>query len=137
LLEFGTPPVNILLHALKETLKFEKELIEYFSNKSIKDVEHLLDEAGGLRSGDDQDDDLEEENPNSLDAINRRFEHFQRQKEMKKRREERLENLKQMKVAKFKNIISQTFDPYLKIYIEQEDTFVLFSLLNSLFQSSE
>lgn len=118
ILEKSEPEVKVLLHAIRETLKWENEMCSHFAKQPM-----MNDNSNHSHSDqeeddeDEEEDDEEEENPQSAAAIQKRYRKFQKQRERKERKNNPTIQLEK----KFKGIISSTFDKYTKIYINQED----------------
>ena len=114
ILEKSVPDVKILLHAIRETLKWEREMCSYFAKQPLITDAYEEEED----EEEEPEDDEESENPHSAAAIARRYKKFQKQRERKERK-----NQPQVQIEKkFKGIISATFDKYTSIYIAEEDS---------------
>ena len=129
-LNYSRCEVNVLLHALKETIAFENEICEFFSKLplfALLTEEDALSGEHQAVSDDEEEDKIDEVNRNSAEAIARRMEAFKRRKEKERRKLEMKEKNIERTFSRFKGIISKTFDPFMNIYTDQEDQFV-FSL---------
>jgi vacuolar protein sorting-associated protein 53 len=119
ILERAVPDVKILLHAIRETLKWEKEMSILFAKMPSTTALPTAPESprGGPETAqkDGEGDDEDENNPHSAAAIAKRYRKFQEEKKQ------------QQQVAgpqpdpKYLGMISSTFNPYMDIYIKEED----------------
>ena len=109
------PDVKILLHAIRESLKWEREMCAYFAKQPMMTDNFEDTEEPVVEEPEDEDED---ENPHSAAAIAKRYKKYQMQKELKERRNAPGKIIE----AKFKGIISSSFNDYMGIYISEEDS---------------
>jgi vacuolar protein sorting-associated protein 53 len=112
--------VKVLLHAFRETLKWEKEISDYFSSRAGEENAPSSPRgATGSVFTDEPEtqEDEDEEDPNSPAAIEKRYRKFLEQ------RQQQQDAVPRAPPAgdKFKQIISTVFDPYMTIYIQEEE----------------
>ncbi|GAM17722.1 hypothetical protein SAMD00019534_008970 [Acytostelium subglobosum LB1] len=134
--------VNVLLNALNKTLEFEKQMYKAFAAAS-QQRDSQTPEPEPIQQQDDEEHEHEEEhepegeqNPHSIDAINERW--IRRQKQLEQREQERNNpnspaaggrgpagpnTPKQVDrtYERFLGILSSSFDPYMDLYINEED----------------
>ena len=102
--------VKVLIHAIRETLKWEKEMCQRFGKQVI------IDNTQEFNEKQDEAEDADEDEQSAA-AIAKRYRKFQQERD-------RLNNLSQPVFqieTKFKGIISSVFDRYMGIYVKEED----------------
>ncbi|EGC31747.1 hypothetical protein DICPUDRAFT_57519 [Dictyostelium purpureum] len=127
--------VPSLIKALKRTLEFENKLYEIFAqtNQKLASPTTSTPTNQSERGSDsDEEEDSDEDNQqsgesknNSEDAIRKRWEarvEKDKKKEMEKNQEEQKSSVEIPKsYERFKGIISTCFEPYMDLYIKEED----------------
>eukprot|EP00026_Physarum_polycephalum_P000791 Phypoly_transcript_00792.p1 GENE.Phypoly_transcript_00792~~Phypoly_transcript_00792.p1 ORF type:complete len:859 (-),score=180.78 Phypoly_transcript_00792:53-2629(-) len=114
-----------LVNAVKKTIEFEKELCSKFQESERPIIHDDDEEEENKREeppAEDEDNEDFTTSPYTAAAIKKKWERHQAMKEREKKKKLSQQKKKNPPAAmQFKGMISTCFDPYMDLYIQQED----------------